>query len=127
MQSYETIGDYNLTSDGVEILISDMGNPAAETAVALHELIELTLCRLAGISFGAIDAFDIQFERDARDGLHPLDAEPGDDPQSPYYAQHQFATALERLFVQEAGLDWNVYEALISDFWRKEYPRKTLD
>ena len=54
--------------------------------VALHEVIEFKLCHKAGITQGAVDAFDAQFTGDG---------EPGDEPTAPYRNQHRMAMLLE--------------------------------
>ena len=79
-QKYETIGDYFTDADGIHIRISDMGNIAAEAGCALHEFIELVLCQIACVPFESIDAFDLKFEEEAKQGLHAVTDEPGDDP-----------------------------------------------
>jgi hypothetical protein len=52
----------------------------------------MLLCIDRGVSFKAIDRFDMNFKGDG---------EPGDDPRAPYYRQHQFATQIERLLAKE--------------------------
>lgn len=110
-QRYETVGDYVYNGDRVYITVSDMGNRYKEAAVALHEFVEMMLCRLRGIEEPDIAAFDMQYEKN-RDPLD-LTSEPGDDPQAPYRKEHRFAENIERLFVQEMGMDWHEYEKTV--------------
>jgi hypothetical protein len=105
-QRYNTVGDYQ-TKDGVTILkISDLGDWRMEFLVALHELIELTLCRKAGITDAMIDEFDFEFERNRKASDV---SEPGDDPRAPYYKQHQFATKVEKMMSRMLGVSWSEY------------------
>ncbi len=60
----------------------------------------MLLCMERGISFKAIDRFDMQFKGEG---------EPGDDPRAPYYRQHQVASGIERLLAAELGVDWVTY------------------
>lgn len=129
-QRYETIGDY--TTDevhGKTILVSDLGDNAFHTLVAIHELIESTLVDAAGIYDEDITAFDIAYE-EARDGggtvindhtdiyrkryncdcLITYDSEPGDDVHAPYHNQHRLATSVEKMVARQIGVDWKLYE-----------------
>jgi len=106
-QRYPTVGDY-VEGHGYTIFsISDMSHAASEEAVALHELIEYFLCKHRGISMEAIDAFDIEFEKNRKPGD---DSEPGHDPRAPYHREHVFAEKLERLFLEELGESWNAHD-----------------
>lgn len=116
-QRYNTVGDYGGTRKQW-IHVSDMRNSTYELAIALHELIEQHLIKLAKIPVKRIDAFDRLFEKEYKKGLHKPEDEPGDDPRAPYYWQHQFATALERLFVNQSGYRWHEYEDFVTQVWR---------
>jgi hypothetical protein len=48
-QRYNTVGDYWIKDGKEYIRVSDMNNWEYETLIALHELIEATLCRKRGI------------------------------------------------------------------------------
>lgn len=110
-QRYDTVGDWiNTPNDGILISISDMRDSRFEFLVALHELIEVTLCKLRGISEVSVDKFDIDYEKKRKPGD---DSEPGDDPDAPYKDEHFFATNLERQMAHEMGVDWNEYEKAI--------------
>ena len=99
---YHSVGDYFENPDGSwTIQVSDLGDWRSEVAVALHELTEVCICIHKGIPEPDILAFDIDFED------NPLSVgEPGDDPRAPYYPEHQFSDAIERLFVPMLGLTW---------------------
>lgn len=107
---YDTSGDWwftNRPKTRVEIRVSDFGNPDHEFLLALHELVEMWLCRRRGISQRAVDRFDVAYEKKRREGD---ETEPGDDPQAPYYREHQFACGIERLMAAELGVNWQEYE-----------------
>jgi hypothetical protein len=109
-QRYPTVGDW-FTSKGVlHIKVSDMNNWRYELLVALHELVEVNLCRHRKISQESVDAFDIAFEQARKPGN---DDEPGDDPRAPYRREHFFATNIEALMSAELGVDWAKYEKKI--------------
>lgn len=82
-----------------------------EFLVALHELIEMSLCKFAGISFKSIDNFDKDFEQLRQPGD---ESEPGDDPKAPYAKQHLLATGVEKIVAAELGVDWKVYEDVVA-------------
>jgi hypothetical protein len=106
-QRYDTVGDYYHNETGDQLLfISDMGNKKYEFLIALHELIESQLCQERGITEDMIDAFDFEFEKDRKEGDL---REPGDQPEAPYFKEHQFASKIERLVANELGVDWEQY------------------
>jgi hypothetical protein len=59
-----------------------------------------------------VSAFDIAFEANRKEGNTD---EPGDDPDAPYYAEHQVATFFEMTFIKKAGLSWAVYEEAVNN------------
>jgi hypothetical protein len=83
-----------------------------EFLVAVHELIEMALCADHNISPQRVDRFDMEFEANRPEGDI---SEPGDDTQSPYAAQHCFATGVERLLAAELGVSWKMYETKINE------------
>lgn len=100
---YHTCGDYFENRDGSwTIQVSDLGDWRSEVAVALHEFAELMICIDREIAEPDIMAFDVAFEADTLSI-----GEPGDDPDAPYYHEHQFAESIERLFVPMLGLTWH--------------------
>lgn len=92
-----------------------MGNQDYEALVALHELVEVLLCKKRGITTEQVDVFDKQFEADRAHGMHGPDDEPGDDPAAPYKREHFFATNIEALMSSELGVDWSEYEEKINE------------
>lgn len=106
-QRYETIGDYWIDSSNIDqIRVSLLGNDDYEFLVAVHELIEMYLCKKRGIKDEDITAFDIKFEKKRKKGNTD---EPGDDSKAPYRKEHFFATNIERMIASELGVDWNKY------------------
>ena len=63
--------------------------------IALHELVEVMLCRQRGITQQAVDDFDMAFKGDG---------EPGDEPDAPYRREHQFANKIENMVAHEMGM-----------------------
>ncbi len=74
--------------------------------VAIHEIVEATLCRAAKVPDEDIDKFDMAFKGDG---------EPGDDPQAPYRRQHLMATAIEKMLAAAMGVDWQTYDRAIEE------------
>jgi hypothetical protein len=111
-QRYPTVGDWEWSSsDELTITVSNMGDWRKEILVAVHELVEVMLCRERGISQKEVDDFDIAYE--ANRLPNDTTSEPGDHPLAPYSNEHFFATNIERLFCQELGINWSEYEKII--------------
>lgn len=113
-QRYDTVGDYwELHHGKLEFRVSECEDVYYEAAIFLHEFVEYFLCKANGVSVAVIDKFDIEYEknRDPNDTT----SQPGDDPESPYREEHRFAENLERLFIQELGIDWNEYDKSVND------------
>src|SRR5271165_7158912 len=107
-QRYETVGDWEiLPDDSILISVSDMGNEDYAFLVAIHEAVEVWLCKKRGITDKAVSAFDIEYEKNRPEGD---DSEPGDHPDAPYRKEHFFATNIERIISSELGVDWTVYD-----------------
>jgi len=115
-QRYATPGDWTseIDQDGnwnARITVSELPTKIAlfpekfAFLVAIHELIEVALCREAGVSTEAVDEFDLHYAG-SRD-------EPGDDDDAPYYAQHQFACGIERQLAAALGVDWDEYSEAV--------------
>ena len=67
--------------------------------IAWHELAEAILCRHAGVSQGAVDAFDMSFEGE----------NPGGEAAAPYFRQHKAACIVESMLAVLLGrYDWAV-------------------
>lgn len=74
-------GDLHIRVVGADVLDQD-----EVFLVALHEFCEAVLCYRAGVTQGAVDAFDTAFKGDG---------EPGDDMAAPYRKQHRMAMMIE--------------------------------
>ncbi len=107
----EGVGDYFENADGSwTILATKLPDKRHSNCILAHELIEVMLIREAGIPEPVIDAFDAYFEVKRTNGLVGPDDEPGDDPESPYYKQHQVATRIEKILCEEGyNLSWDEY------------------
>ena len=108
---YPTVGDWYWKKGVLHIKVSKMSNWKYEVLVAVHELVEVMLCKDRGITTAEVDAFDIAFEKARKPGNED---EPGDSPKAPYRKEHFFATNLEALFSAELKVDWAKYEKEIN-------------
>lgn len=114
-QRYDTCGDFLTNKNGtLGVKVSKLPDWRHSRLVAIHEIIEATLCRHAGVTDKAVDAFDLKFERDRARGKHATDPEPGDHPKAPYRRQHLMATTIEKMLAAAMGVDWQAYEEAIS-------------
>jgi hypothetical protein len=103
---YTTVGDWWVDKDGtIQIRVSGLSDWRREALIAVHELVEILLCKEKGISTETVDKFDKAFNY----ADHP-DEEPGDEPSAPYVRQHCIATGVERLLAAELGVLWKDYE-----------------
>lgn len=117
-QRYDTCGDYWWIDGKLVVRISILPDERMMLAIAIHEIIEAFLCKLAGIAEPDIVAFDEAYELNRESGTT---REPGDDPHAPYHIQHSFASAAERIYVAASGLNWQDYEdAVYSLNWPYE-------
>jgi hypothetical protein len=92
-QPYDTCGNW-WEDEGIRyIRVSEMGNEDYEFLVAIHEIIEQALCKKRGILNDQIDSFDIEFEKNRKEGDL---SEPGDAELCPYKKEHFFATNVQR-------------------------------
>lgn len=110
-QRYETVGDWFWEDGDLRIRVSELGNWKYEACVAVHELVEVLLCKSDGVQQQDVDAFDMQYEKDRQEGD---ESEPGDDNLAPYRKQHCVATGVERVLAAELGLSWKEYDAAIN-------------
>jgi len=117
-QRYNTVGDYQTTEAGTQLLsVSDMNNWKHEFLIAIHELIESALCKDKGITDEVIDAFDMNYE--ANRVQTDTTSEPGDSPDAPYHDAHVFATNLEKMMATELGVDWEEYSQACAELTEK--------
>lgn len=116
-QRYNTCGDWQFQRDGTLLItVSSMKNWRLEMLVAIHELVEVVLCKDRGITQEQVDAFDFQFEKDREPanrcrtcGTSYEDTSPGDDAKAPYHKEHFAAEIVERFLAGELKVDWNNY------------------
>lgn len=113
-QRYPTCGDWQFGGDTLTIRVSDMGNPDYEFLVGIHEAIEawLAVKRSGPEVEKALDVFDMQYEKDRKEGDN---SEPGDDAKCPVYLEHQVATGVERILAGLLGVDWNTYNSSVEE------------
>lgn len=110
-QRYETCGDWYFRKGVLHIKVSKMSDWRREMLVAVHELVEVLLCKDRGITTAEVDAFDKAFEKARAPGNED---EPGDDPKALYRKEHFFATNIERLLSAELRVDWAKYDKEIN-------------
>lgn len=124
-QRYETCGDWLMDTEGVlRIKVSRLPNDPdgfKALVIAIHELIEVALCKKAGVTQQMVDDFDMAYEKTRPEHDN---SEPGDSPDAPYQNQHCFATAVERMFIAALGIKWEDYEKSISSL--PEVPDQSL-
>jgi hypothetical protein len=111
-QRYETVGDW-IPGKPAEIRVSKMKDQRYVFLVALHEMIEYELCKMNRVSDREVVAFDVNFEAERRENIHPIDAEPGNDPRAPYRNEHEFATMIEMMMARKLGVNWSDYEKTV--------------
>lgn len=105
---YSTTGDFYLANDIEMVKVSDMQNDKYEFLVALHELIEMNLCKAHGVEWNEVDKFDIE---------HPELDEPGDSEEAPYHKEHMFASKIERMMADEMGINWEEYNKVMDNLY----------
>jgi hypothetical protein len=99
---YPTVGDWWFDGEQLHIRVTDDVPENEQFTVALHELVEVWLCKNRGITQEAVDDFDIRgpgAEYCSENGI-----EPGDHPDAPYRREHRFAMLIEHLMAHELGL-----------------------
>jgi hypothetical protein len=96
---YDDVGDYVDNT----IISYDMKNPIINNAIMLHEFIEYTLIKSAGVPVAMIDAFDT--DDDAADE-HPKEYKL-------YTKYHRIANNVERHFIENMGMDWKEYQEAV--------------
>ncbi len=116
-QVYPTCGDWRFTEEGdLNIFISDMGNWKYEALIAVHELLEVILCKDRGVSTEIVDTFDKLFENLRTQNPELIgDVEPGSMPTAPYHREHMFASIVEKALAGELKVDWNDYDKTVNE------------
>ena len=110
---YPTVGDWYFNDNGdLTIKVSQLSDWRRECLVAVHELVEVLICKQDGVSQESVDKFDKDFEAHR----HPdNEDEPGDEPTAPYVKEHCIATGIERLLAANLGVNWKEYEQELND------------
>ncbi len=96
---YDDVGDYFDST----IIAYDMKNPVFTNAIMLHEFIEYSLIRSAGIPVSMIDAFDTD---DAAPKKYQKEYQL-------YTKYHRMANNIERHFIENMGMDWKAYQKAV--------------
>lgn len=107
-QRYPTVGDWFYEPNGdLTICVSKMSDWRREMLVAVHELVEVLICKHEGITQEQVDQFDKAFEEKRSEDNED---EAGDEPDAPYVKQHCIATGIERIMADQLGVPWKLYE-----------------
>lgn len=97
---YDDMGDYF----GDTIITYDTGDPVVNNAILIHEFIEYTLIKSAGLTPEMIDKFDT-------DETYP---EKFPNEYELYDKFHDMANLIERQFIENLGLKWKEHEKKIN-------------
>ena len=106
---YDTLGDWQYDERHGEVVahiaVPKFGPDTNYAAwlIVVHEIVELFLCLRAGVT---------QREADDFHAARKDSDEYGDEPDCPYYDQHQIADAVEKLLCGVIGVSWKDYVAL---------------
>jgi hypothetical protein len=113
---YRTVGDWFYTNEGfLTIQVADTGDWKYNILVAIHELIEVVLCKNDGITAKQVDKFDL---------AHQDDEDPGTHPKAPYGKQHLIAMGVEMTLAALMGVKWRIYEDALDAIYYKIPKRK---
>lgn len=110
-QRYPTAGDWVMDGEDLMIFVSETGNDNYNYLLMVHELVEALLCERDDIEQSLVDKFDRNYEKKRKKGDL---SEPGDNPNAPYYEQHQVATLAEKIVALQMLIDWPSYEDKIN-------------
>ena len=110
LMRYDDVGDYFDNT----IISYDMKNPIFNNGIMLHEFIEYTLIKSAGIPVAMIDAFDT-------DDKAP---EKYKEQYKLYGKYHRMANNIERLFIENMGISWKEYQKAVYSVKVKVQPSK---
>lgn len=80
--------------------------------LGVHELCEALMCMDQGISFKAIDRWDMAYEKNRKPGD---ESEPGEHKGCPYRDAHLTALRIEMAMAVELGVDWCAYERRLNE------------
>ena len=96
---YDDVGDYFDST----IISYDMKNPVFTNGIMLHEFIEYSLIKSAGIPVLLIDAFDIDEKASKK---YPKEY-------ALYQKYHRVANNIERHFIENMGMTWKDYQKAV--------------
>ena len=104
-QRYNTLGDWFFDADGNLIIRVSNDDQMAKSEdsqllIALHELVEVLLCRKRGITQEMVDKFDM----DKQEYCNENGYEPGDMEDAPYRKEHRSAMLIEHMVAHEMGI-----------------------
>lgn len=112
-QRYPTVGDWLFEKNGdLVIRVSKLSDWRREMLIAVHELVEVLICKQRGISQEMVDRFDKHFEETR---TPDNEDEPGDEPTAPYVVEHCIATGVERILAAELRVCWKDYERELNE------------
>lgn len=113
---YRTVGDWFFVSPGeLTIQVADTGKWVYNLLVAIHELVEVFLCQISGVTEKQVDRFDL---------AHQDDEDPGTHPKAPYHFEHVTALGIELLLAAKAKVKWRSYEEALDRIYFKIPKRK---
>src|SRR5438132_11206958 len=115
---YRTVGDWRIDENGdIAIQVVAMGDERYELLIAIHEMIEATLCKRDGVTTKQVDQYDL---------THQNDDDPGLNHEAPYHDQHMVAFAVEILMAKVLGVDWVEYNETLDAVWERIPERPTV-
>ncbi len=103
---YDTAGDWFQDGDDLRIQVDDDLPVDEQFLIALHELVEVKLCVMRGVSQAMVDSFDVEeWPRLVAEQPGLAETEPGDHPSAPYRKEHRAAALVEHFAASLMGLD----------------------
>lgn len=102
-------GDWAYAKDVISVSVPDDMRPDHQLCLGIHELIEAYLCQKNKITDEQVCAHDTMFEEERKNGKWK-DEEPGDDPRSPYRAEHELASYVENCVGVALHISKKAYE-----------------
>jgi len=102
---YDTAGDWFQDGGDLRIQVDEALPVDEQFLIALHELVEVKLCIMRGISQQMVDDFDMNSWPVLVAAVPGLaDTEPGDHPAAPYRMEHRQAALVEHVAASFMGL-----------------------
>jgi hypothetical protein len=109
---YETLGDWN---DAGTITVYDKLDKVEQLAVGIHELVEMVLLHLRGITAEEVTKWDTE-DTEGKYDPNMYDKSPE------YKAAHTLAELVERSIIEAADRDWDTYSKKCDNMkikWKK--------